>query len=86
MLSPSLPSASNFSLAPALDVLGTGSYPRLPTCIKDKVVPLPPLTSDEQTQAFSLITCAIRARLLKESIPADMTVSSIGMCLIIQSI
>lgn len=71
-------SAPNFSLAPALDVLTTGTYPRLPTCIKDRILPLPPLKEEEEKQAFSLINCTIRRRLLREKVPDRMAVTFIG--------
>ena len=68
----------NFSLAPALDVLCTGSYPRLPSCIRDNIVPPSPLTGPEADAALSLLTVAIRRRLLCEQIPPQMTVRSLG--------
>ena len=71
-------SMPNFSLAPALDVLCTGSYPRLPSCIRDNLVPPSPLTGPEADAALSLLTVAIRRRLLWEQIPPQMTVSSLG--------
>ena len=71
-------STPNFSLAPALDVLTTGSYPRLPTSIKERIIPLSPLKEEEQQQAFSLISCAIRRRLLKERVPERMKAVFIG--------
>ncbi|CAI8009476.1 Mediator of RNA polymerase II transcription subunit 14 [Geodia barretti] len=67
----------NFSLAPALDVLCTGSYPRLPSCIRDNIVPPSPLTGPEADAALSLLTVAIRRRLLCEQIPPQMTVRSL---------
>jgi len=72
-------SLPNFSLAPAIDVLTTGTYPRLPTCIKDKVVPLPPLTEAEEKDAAELLNFAIRHRLPAENIPDSMLVTYIGM-------
>ena len=71
-------STPNFSLAPALDVLSTGMYPRLPTCIKDKILVLPPLEGSEEREAHQLINCAIRRRLASEHIPENMTVTSIS--------
>ena len=68
----------NFSLAPALDVLCTGSYPRLPSCIRDNIVPPSPLSGDEAGHALSLLTVAIRRRLLVEDIPPQMSVKSVG--------
>ena len=71
-------SSPNFSLAPAVDVLISGTFPRLPTCIKDKIVPLPPLTDGEEEDARRLLNCAIRHRLLRENIPEAMKVVAIG--------
>lgn len=73
-VSPSMP---NFSLATALDVLSSGSYSRLPSCIRERTVPPAPLSAPEQQEAFSLIECALRRRLLQESIPEPMRVTSI---------
>lgn len=73
-------STPNFTLAPAVDVLTTGAYPRLPACVRDKIVPLPPLTGDQSQEAFYLIDCAVRRRLLGEQIPLTMKVKSIGKC------
>jgi len=72
-------STPNFSLAPALDVLGSGSYPRLPTCIRDRIVDAPPLSPEEQLGAFSLLDCTVRRRLMHESIPQALRVTRIGM-------
>lgn len=71
-------STPNFTLAPAIDVLTTGTYPRLPTCIRDRIVPLPPLTTDQSQEAFFLIDCAIRRRLLAERVPNNLKVKSVG--------
>ena len=79
-------SAPNFSLAPALDVLITGSYPRLPTCIRERIIPLPGLEEGERQQAHTLLDCAIRRRLLRETIPENMVVSSIGKTFSLDSI
>uniref|UniRef100_A0A1X7SWS4 Mediator of RNA polymerase II transcription subunit 14 n=3 Tax=Amphimedon queenslandica TaxID=400682 RepID=A0A1X7SWS4_AMPQE len=67
------------SLAPAIDVLTTGSYPRLPTCIKNRIIPRPPLTPEERAMTFILIEGVIRYRLAREHLPsAIMKVKSIG--------
>ena len=67
----------NFSLAPALDVLCTGSYPRLPSCIHDNIVPPSPLCGSEAESALSLLTVPVRRRLLTENIPSQMTVKRV---------
>lgn len=41
-------------------------------------MPLPPLKEEEEEQAYLLINSAIRHRLLKESVPEHMKVTSIG--------
>lgn len=69
----------NFSLAPALDVLCTGSYPRLPSCINDNIIPPSPLSGREAESALCLLTVAVRRRLLTEATPPQMTVVSLGM-------
>eukprot|EP00731_Ephydatia_muelleri_P030466 Em0021g989a len=60
------------SLAMALDVLSTGTYPRLPLAIKEKVILPSSLTQDEQVTAFRMLEGVIRRRLLKEGIPEPM--------------
>ena len=60
------------SLAMALDVLSTGTYPRLPLAIKERIVLPPPLTQEEQAIAFGMLEGAIRRRLLKEGVPETM--------------
>lgn len=60
------------SLAMALDVLSTGTYPRLPLAIKEKIVLPPSLTQEEQVMAFGMLEGAIRRRMLKEGIPEAM--------------
>lgn len=72
-------SMPNFSLAPAMDVLCTGSYPRLPSCIHDNIIPPSPLSGSEAESALDELTVAVRRRLLTEDIPAQMTVISLGM-------
>ena len=72
------PSMPNFSLAPALDVLCSGSYPRLPSCIRDNIVPPSPLTGSDAESALDLLTVSVRRRLLSEELPQQMAVSSIG--------
>ena len=68
----------NFSLAPALDVLCTGTYPRLPSCIHDNIVPPTPLSGSDGEAALALLTVTIRRRLLSEQIPSQMIIRSIG--------
>ncbi|KXN90150.1 Mediator of RNA polymerase II transcription subunit 14 [Leucoagaricus sp. SymC.cos] len=63
----------NHDLLTSLDVLTTGSYLRLPTCIKKYIVPPTPLTDAEVRKTLSDIEEAIRYRLgMSEIIPVEM--------------
>lgn len=79
-LSLSSSSIPNLTLAPAIDVLSTGSYPRLPTCIKDRIIPTPPLPLHSQNQAYLLLDAVIRQRLSLEN-THHLLVTSIGQFL-----
>ena len=68
----------NFSLAPAIDVLTLGGYPRLPTCIRDRIIPSPSLTLTERLDAFRLLETAIRYRLAHETLPSSLIVTDIS--------
>lgn len=70
-------SIPNLTLAPAIDVLTTGSYPRLPTCIRERIIPKPPLTQAENKESFVLLEGVIRHRLAHESLPPSINVVSI---------
>lgn len=69
----------NFSLAPAIDVLTLGAYPRLPTCIRDRIIPPPTLTSVEKQNTCRLLESVIRYRLSHELLPPTMKVADISM-------
>ena len=69
----------NLSLAPAIDVTTTGTYPRLPTCIRNRIIPRPPLTSTERESTFEMLEAVIRFRLSREHLPSTMMkVKNIG--------
>ena len=68
----------NFSLAPAVDVLTMGAYPRLPTCIRDRIIPPLPLTAEENQEVFRLLNSVIRFRLSHEVLPTNITITSIS--------
>lgn len=69
----------NLSLAPAIDVMTTGTYPRLPTCIRNRIIPRPPLTSTERESTFEMLEAVIRFRLSREHLPSTMMkVKNIG--------
>ncbi|TFK74569.1 MED14-domain-containing protein [Pluteus cervinus] len=64
----------NHDLLTSLDVLTTGSYLRLPTCIKKTIIPPPPLTDDDIKVILSDMETVLRYRLrVSEIIPVEMT-------------
>ncbi|CAA7259201.1 unnamed protein product [Cyclocybe aegerita] len=64
----------NHDLLTSLDVLTTGSYLRLPTCIKKLAIPPTPLTDAEIDKTFADMEEAIRYRLrMSELIPVEMS-------------
>ena len=62
-------SLPNFSLAGAIDVLTLGKYPRLPTCIRDNIVPLPPLALEENLKVCRQLEHVIQQRLASSHLP-----------------
>ncbi|RDB24861.1 Mediator of RNA polymerase II transcription subunit 14 [Hypsizygus marmoreus] len=64
----------NHDLLTSLDVLTTGSYLRLPTCIKKAIIPVVPLSDDEVSKTLSDMEDIIRYRLrVSELIPVEMS-------------
>ncbi|KAF9528468.1 mediator complex subunit MED14-domain-containing protein [Crepidotus variabilis] len=69
----------NHDLLTSLDVLTTGSYLRLPSCIKKLTIPETPLTDTEVDKTFLDIEETIRFRLrMSEIIPIEMSEFRIG--------
>ncbi|XP_031550485.1 mediator of RNA polymerase II transcription subunit 14-like [Actinia tenebrosa] len=62
-----------FCLPAAVDVLTTGTYCRLPTCIRDKIVPPDPITTSEKTMTLQRLNQVIQHRLVISEIPPQMT-------------
>ncbi|KAF8904360.1 mediator complex subunit MED14-domain-containing protein [Gymnopilus junonius] len=64
----------NHDLLTSLDVLTTGSYLRLPTCIKELAIPPSPFTDAEVNKTLSDMEEAIRYRLrMTEIIPVEIS-------------
>ncbi|EJF55792.1 MED14-domain-containing protein [Dichomitus squalens LYAD-421 SS1] len=69
----------NHDLLTSLDVLTTSTYRRLPSCIKELIVPPTPLTDDEVARTFADIEDAMRYRLrMSEIVPWEMSEYRIG--------
>ncbi|XP_068687346.1 mediator of RNA polymerase II transcription subunit 14-like isoform X2 [Montipora foliosa] len=61
-----------FCLPAAVDVLTGGTYPRLPTCIRDKIVPPDPITSVEKSRTLQRLNQVIQHRLVTSKLPPEM--------------
>ncbi|XP_064603828.1 mediator of RNA polymerase II transcription subunit 14-like [Liolophura sinensis] len=62
----------NFSLPCAVDVLTTGTYPRLPSCIREKIVPPDPITIVEKRNTLHRLNQVIQYRLVSTDLPRQM--------------
>ncbi|KAG8450511.1 hypothetical protein GDO86_002968 [Hymenochirus boettgeri] len=69
----------SFAIPYAIDVLTTGSYPRLPTCIRDKIIPPDPITKSEKQATLHQLNQILRHRLVTTDLPpqlANLTVAN----------
>ncbi|XP_034042041.1 mediator of RNA polymerase II transcription subunit 14 isoform X2 [Thalassophryne amazonica] len=69
----------SFAIPFAIDVLTTGSYPRLPTCIRDKIIPPDPITKAEKQTTLNQLSQILRHRLVTTDLPpqlANLTVAN----------
>ncbi|XP_068186008.1 mediator of RNA polymerase II transcription subunit 14 isoform X1 [Antennarius striatus] len=69
----------SFAIPFAIDVLTTGSYPRLPTCIRDKIIPPDPITKSEKQTTLSQLNQILQHRLVTTDLPpqlANLTVAN----------
>ncbi|XP_056414912.1 mediator of RNA polymerase II transcription subunit 14 isoform X4 [Hyla sarda] len=69
----------SFAIPYAIDVLTTGSYPRLPTCIRDKIIPPDPITKTEKQSTLHQLNQILRHRLVTTDLPpqlANLTVAN----------
>jgi mediator of RNA polymerase II transcription subunit 14 len=67
-----------FGLQSAVDVLVTGTYSRLPLCIKDKIILSPTLTDKEKNDTLNKLTSLIEQRLVLSKIPIKYKNIEIG--------
>ncbi|TFK25544.1 MED14-domain-containing protein [Coprinopsis marcescibilis] len=69
----------NYDLLTSLDVLTSGSYLRLPTCIKKRFEPIVPLSDEQVAKTLADMENVILYRLrVSEIIPVEMTRYTIG--------
>ncbi|XP_033637879.1 mediator of RNA polymerase II transcription subunit 14-like [Asterias rubens] len=67
----------NFSLPVAVDVLTTGQYKRMPTCIKEKIVPPDPISQNEKANVLQRLNQIIQHRLVTSKLPSQLSNLSI---------
>jgi mediator of RNA polymerase II transcription subunit 14 len=61
-----------FQLPAAVDVLNLGTYSRLPSCIRDRIVPPDPITSSDRRATLLRLNHIIQQRLVSTSLPSQM--------------
>ncbi|XP_036401903.1 mediator of RNA polymerase II transcription subunit 14-like [Megalops cyprinoides] len=69
----------SFAIPFAIDVLTTGTYQRLPTCIRDKIIPPDPITKAEKQSTLNQLSQILRHRLVTTDLPpqlANLTVAN----------
>ncbi len=62
----------NFHIPAAVEVLTSGSYNRLPTCIRDRIVPPDPITAIEKKSTLNRLNQVIQHRLVSIDLPIQM--------------
>ncbi|XP_021960036.1 mediator of RNA polymerase II transcription subunit 14 isoform X1 [Folsomia candida] len=62
----------NFHVPAAVEVLTTGTYNRLPTCIRERIVPPDPITTIEKKTTLNRLNQVIQHRLVTTQLPAQM--------------
>lgn len=62
----------NFHITAAVEVLTTGTYGRLPTCIREKIVPPDPITTAEKQITLQRLNQVIQHRLVTGNLLPQM--------------
>ncbi|KAK2711127.1 mediator of RNA polymerase II transcription subunit 14-like [Artemia franciscana] len=62
----------NFHIPAAVEILTTGTYGKLPACIKDRIVPPEPITPSELKSTLKRLNQVIEHRLMSATIPDRM--------------
>jgi mediator of RNA polymerase II transcription subunit 14 len=62
----------NFHLPAAVEILTTGSYSRVPRCIRDRIVPPEPITAAERKAVLLRLNQVIEHRLVTSELPLQM--------------
>lgn len=62
----------SFQLPSAVEVLTSGTYTRLPSCIRDRIVPPDPITPEEKQSTLIRLNQIIQQRLVSKNLPFQM--------------
>ena len=62
----------SFSILTAVDVLSLGTYPKLPTCIKDRILPIDKISSDDRETTLLNLNRIIQCRLALSELPTQL--------------
>ena len=62
----------SFQLPSAVEVLTSGTYTRLPSCIRDRIVPQDPITPEEKKLTLLRLNQIIQQRLVATNLPNQM--------------
>ncbi|XP_075216294.1 mediator complex subunit 14 isoform X3 [Lycorma delicatula] len=62
----------NFHIPAAVEVLTTGTYSRLPSCIRDRIVPADPITASERRATLARLNQVIQHRLVTGNLLPQM--------------
>lgn len=68
----------NFHIPAAVEVLTTGTYGRLPSCIREKIVPPDPITSVEKQNTLQRLNRVIQHRLVTGNLLPQMKNLKVG--------
>lgn len=63
----------SFHILGAAEILTTGTYSRLPTCIRDKYVPPDPISAESKRQTLERLDHIIQYRLVSAELPSQMS-------------
>ncbi|CAF0796799.1 unnamed protein product [Brachionus calyciflorus] len=62
----------SFSILSSVDVLTLGTYPRLPSSIKDRIIPPEKITDDEKEKTLETLNRIIQCRLALSELPSQL--------------
>ncbi|XP_022648416.1 mediator of RNA polymerase II transcription subunit 14-like [Varroa jacobsoni] len=63
----------SFHIPCAAEILTTGTYSRLPTCIRDKIVPPDPISTEDKRSTLERLNRIIQYRLVSSELPTQMS-------------